>query len=61
MHLIKAVADLRPRCIAIALSLIRVIGCAIRPGQDMCHGFCCYGGLGRYETDFKTDFMRSVE
>ena len=35
MRLIRAVADLRPRCIAIALSLIRIMGCAIRPGQDM--------------------------
>jgi hypothetical protein len=42
MRLIR-VADLRPRCIAIALGLIRIIGSAIRPSQDMCRGFRCYG------------------
>jgi hypothetical protein len=38
MRLIR-VADLRPRCIAIALGLIRIIGSAIRPSQDMLSRF----------------------
>jgi hypothetical protein len=41
MRLIRAVADLRPKCIAIALGLIRIIGCNT-PGPGYV-GFRRYG------------------